>query len=293
MQREWYGEVVRSVLDNGTDKVNKRTSNTVRTHRGAVSLTIEPYGLVPTSAVRRLRPSLAAAEVAWELSGSQDVRELQKLGCHFWDKFVGPDQVLAASYGFRMRHLFRRAGKGQIATAIAGLSEDRSNRQMVVSLWDPAHDGLWEQEYATEGRSGYYYDTTPCPIAFTCHIQDSAFNSSMLIRSSDVVLGFPYDVMAHALRCAAMAASLGTEVGFLTFTLADAHIYNRHLAEVREIAHLANPKIASAASFPSVPLPGYDVDAIIKNAAGYVSEVRRLEALTRWPEFDPKLEVVV
>lgn len=295
-------------------ELNERTGTRVSIVPGGCSFNLNLADrLLPTCGLRRTYPKVAAAEVAWFLSGQRDVTWMRQ-HAPIWDKFVEKllilegDQLghpdlrdnldtarivtevvgegldrhrrilgtefdgVEAAYGYRWRCHFER---DQIALAIQALRANPSDRRVVVSAWDPAQDGLGALDQKN----------VPCPAMFTLSIVGGRLHSTMLLRSSDVFVGLPYDVLGHALLLDALALELGVELGIATFTLAHAHLYECHWDMARE-ALKQQPEV------PAMPLPGWTVTAIEDDRDGYVRAVREATKGYEWPTFRPQPEVV-
>jgi thymidylate synthase len=98
----------------------------------------------------------------------------------------------------------------------------------------------------------------------------------MYQRSCDMLLGVPYNVASYSLLTCIIAAWLGIKPGSFTHMLGDAHIYNNHVTQVREIFErelIPSPRLLVdwplASVLPKVPSPG--------SVAGF------LYRLTQWP----------
>ena len=103
-----------------------------------------------------------------------------------WDDFSSLSGVVTAAYGWRWRHEF---GRDQIGELVKSLKQDPSNRQGVVLAWNPGGDGLGSKQKLN----------VPCPFGFTVNIIGGKLNLHNLVRSNDMILGFPHDVAGFAL----------------------------------------------------------------------------------------------
>lgn len=279
-----YEMLLYRLLSRGYRERNERTGKVVATYPfGGFSFTIDlRSGLLPVVGHRKLFPATAAAETAWYVLGTQDASFMMKHARVVWEKFVEPRQakayghdevpIIKAAYGYRWRRHF---GRDQLDLAIQALRGNPSDRRVYISAWDPSEDGL--------GAPGQL--NVPCPVGFTFSIVDGRLCSTYLLRSSDVFVGLPYDVMGHALLMAAVAATLGVPLGHMTFTLAHPHLYDVHFEMAREA--LYGPKV-----FTEVQLPAFLIEDIEQDPDGYVQEMKQRGRDAEWPAFCPKPEVV-
>lgn len=274
---EPYLTLLQTVYDDGVTEVNSRTGSAVKVHPGGTSFALDLSDrLLPVPGVRRVFPKSAAAEIAWFISGSRDVTWLRQYA-PLWDKFVEDDGVtIEAGYGHRWRHHF---GRDQLGLAIQALRDNPSDRRINISAWDPGYDGLGAQ-----GQKN-----VPCPTNFTLSILEGRLHSSLFIRSSDLFVGLPYDVMGHALLMDAVACELNLfGLGTMHVTMAHPHIYQAHWSMVE---HILDVVASFGAEKPL--LPGWSITMIEHRPDAYVQFVKELGQAVRQPEYNPKPEVIV
>lgn len=273
-----YRALLQDAIRQGVTEHNARTNEAVFVIPEARFFRLNlGDGRMPVPNLRKIHVRSAAAEVAWFLQGTQDVGFMKKYA-PFWDKFTEDDGVtIASAYGYRWRRHF---GRDQIVDAIKTLQGNKSDRRVYVSAWDPAADGL--------GRPG---KNVPCPVGFTLSITDNKLNSSMLIRSSDLFVGLPYDVLGHALLVQAIARSVACDLkmGTLSFMLAHPHVYAKHMdMVVGSIQHFG------IGYQPICYLPtAWTVQGITESPDAYVEHCTELAKMTHWPEYNPRPEVFV
>lgn len=270
----------------GAVETNERTGHRVKVGRGGVSFNVDlADGLLPLPNLRKMFPKSAAAEVAWFLMGTQSAEFIVR-HAPLWDKFVekmidpGCDDYrqidgIKAAYGYRWRKHF---GRDQLRRAINTLMKDPSDRRNVVMAWDASQDGLGEV-----GQRN-----VPCPIGFTLHVVGDELQSSLFIRSSDLFVGLPYDVMGHALLMDAVAAEMGLSPGVMSVSLAHAHIYEAHW----EMLHQGLSQVDAEGEPPRMELPGTPLRLIEMDPEHYVAQVAEMARRVDWPTFSPKPLVV-
>ena len=275
-----YGKTYRTILwellsSRSYEEVNKRTGAQISVLRHPVHFNIDlREHTLPLCGVRRMFPRTAAAEVAWYLLGTKDVSFIREYA-PIWDKFVEEDGfTVAGAYGHRWRSHF---GRDQIEDAIATLQDNPTDRRVAVFAWDPGADGL-----------GQPSKNVPCPMGFTFSIVDGRLNSAFIIRSSDVFVGLPYDVMGHALLMLAMATSIGglKGLGTMSVTLAHPHLYGVHRQMAYDSLQTQDPQ-------DSRVMPSWSVEQIEENPHGYVDAVKQTFAGIKQPNFHCSPEVVV
>ena len=270
--RPTYEALLMRCLHSDMRETNARTGEGIRM-LGPVSFVLDlSRNELPVCGIRKTFPRTAAAEVAWFMMGTKDVTWL-KAYAPIWDKFVEDDGVsVDAAYGHRWRHAF---GRDQFGLAIAALTKNPSDRRVYVSNWDPRSDGL-----GAEGQKN-----VPCPVGFTLSLSDGRLNSTLTLRSSDVFVGLPYDVMGHALLMNAVATSLGYELGTMMVCLAHPHLYEVHVQEAWDA-------LGSEPSDSSIVMPNWSVAEIEADPEAYVAEVATDAKSIKQPEYHTRPEVV-
>lgn len=310
-----YGAIMAWVLQ-APAELNERTGVRVKVGRGGTAFRVDlSEGILPTIGYRKTFPKSAAAEVAWYVRGEQDATFIRQYA-PLWDKFVEripfdmsmdsppirPDDRVPASlqqttltkhftdgsteqvagetwfegvrsaYGYRWRRHF---GRDQLRLSVEALRKDPSDRRVYVSAWDPAEDGLGEQ-----GQRN-----VPCPASFTFSVTGGELHSSLFLRSSDVFVGLPYDVMGHALLMDAVAHELKLRPGVMHVTLAHAHLYESHW-------DLAVEALRQDPVVPDIQLPGWTLSQIERAPDDYVVRYADDARQHVWPKYSPRPEVV-
>lgn len=274
-----YTELLASLLDEGTREVNQRTGVGVRVGDPTSFVLDLSDDKLPMCGIRKTYPKTAAAEVAWFLQGRKDVSFIRKYA-PIWDKFVEADgSTIEGAYGHRWRKHF---GRDQVADAVTTLSCDPTDRRTVVMAWDPGQDGL--------GRPS---KNVPCPVGFTLSVTGGKLNSTLLIRSSDVFVGLPYDVMGHALLMKAIQTSISiqneaiTGLGKMQVSLAHPHLYELHI----DMAELALD--CDGHSVEALTMPEWGTKRILTLPDGYVKRIEELSKEHSQPTYSCRPELVL
>lgn len=282
-------------------ETNARTRTKIKVLPGSQFFQLDlSNGRLPVAGNRAYWPHIAAAETAWQVLGTQDPTFIMSFAPKLWEKFI-EDGQLKTAYGWRWRNAF---GRDQIDLALLALRTDPSNRQVWVQAWDPRSDGLGEPNQPKN---------IPCPLGFSLNIIGGRLHMSVFIRSSDVFVGLPYDVMGYALTMDILAACLQVKLGMLSFTLAHAHIYEPHF-EALEVCLFGNERIERGehyrvsqrlkvdkdkigtlgawATDVEPNLPCWDWSMVANNPEGYVQQVMLQAKRVNRNQWHPCPEVV-
>jgi thymidylate synthase len=223
-----YKAALRKIMNEGSEEFNERTGHNVMVLPG---VTFEIEETFPLLTLRKIPTKLFIAEQIWFISGSDDLDEFEELGKYLkaaWADFRESDGKVAAAYGNRMRKHF---GRDQLKDLVEHLTRERGSRHGVVVFWDPADDGL---------GTGTKKKNVPCPYTFTVNIIDNKLHFHIIIRSNDMMLGCPHDMAGFALMQAIIAGKVGAGVGKMTYSISNAHIYDIHYDQAREIIEREN-----------------------------------------------------
>ena len=215
-----YKQAIWEIMNQGFEEYNERTGHKTKIIPG---ITFQLDDGFPLLTLRKIPIKSVIAEQIWFLTGSKRPDEFLQKFTKIWDNFIEEDGTVAAAYGYRWRKHF---GRDQIAYPIKHLKEQPGSRHAVVIAWDPSDDGLG---YGTKKKN------VPCPYTFTGNIIGNRLHMHSVIRSNDMILGNPFDVMGFALLQYILAAKLEVKPGRLTHTISNAHIYDIHYKTAWEL----------------------------------------------------------
>lgn len=135
--------------------------------------------------------------------------------------------IAYGSYGARLR--------GQLTNVVRTLMVDPNSRRAVMTIY--------------HGPADLCQDTKDIPCTLTAQflIRDGALYTRVNMRSNDVWLGLPYDLMQFcALHCA-MAQVMDVEVGPYCHAVGSLHLYGAHYDRAEQ---LTDHGIESEGSYP-------------------------------------------
>lgn len=115
----------------------------------------------------------------------------------------------------------RRGGFDQLLNVIDLLKRDPYSRRIMMTTYNP--------DYAEQGV------LYPChSIVLQFYVEHNRLHLFCYNRSSDLFLGLPFNIASTSILFMLIAKITGYEVGELTLSLGDCHIYEGHLSIVRE-----------------------------------------------------------
>lgn len=273
-----YLEALRYVFEHGVDKQN-RTGVATRSVFGMQQRYDLRQGF-PIVTTKKFALKSMTAELLWFISGSSDVKELQKLGCHIWDANAKADYWkpkarfdgdLGRVYGVQWRNWQTPNGRSidQLARVIDDIQRVKVNpndpmaRRLIVNAWNP---GELDQ-----------MALPPCHTFYQFYVQSDELSVQLYQRSADMFLGVPFNISSYSLFLSMVAQVTGLAPAEFVHTLGDAHIYANHFDQVREQLKRTphrlptlwlNPNVTSIDDFTmdDIRVDGYEHDEPIKAA---------------------------
>lgn len=236
-------------------EINKRTGKRTIGVLGAV-LQHDMNDGFPLVTTKRMAVKSIFAELEMFIKGRTDKKFLWDRNCKIWNGWANPVKVqekydlapcqtvglkekiaeeepdLGPIYGYQWRNFdgpydFNIANSDnpvytidQVSDVIAKLKSDPSDRRMVVSAWNPKQ----VREMALP----------PCLVLHHIIVKGGKLSLNMYQRSCDMFLGVPFDLASNAMLLLLYAKEGGFKPGYLSMFLADAHIYEDHVSQVRE-----------------------------------------------------------
>jgi len=212
-------------------------------------------GTLPIYTTKRVYWKTAIKEMLWFLTGQTNIRELLQQNVHIWtdwplarfikeagedisqEEFEGrilADEDFARSwgdlgpvYGKQWRKWVDVAGveHDQIAAVIHALRTTPASRRMIFHAWNV---GELDQ-----------MALHPCHMVYQFHVSNLDSGSprlSLMVtqRSSDHVLGNPFNICQQAALLAMVAQQVDMAVGELIWSGGDVHLYLNHVDQARE-----------------------------------------------------------
>lgn len=250
-----YLDFMQNILRNGYHKAPARKGlpGTIELFGQALCFDLnEGFPILTTKAISF---NIVKHELLWFINGDTSIKYLLESGIHIWDKLaydyekqVDPvikdlslteytEGVLAGKYtgqcGPVYGHTWRNFGgeTDQLANLLKSLATNPNSRRHILTAWDP-----------TENERDNFQVACPCFTEFCLEpsdTEDYVLNQMLVIRSSDVFLGLPYDIAEYALLQHLLVSHLCSKgkrvrVGTLKIAIGSAHIYDNYTGLVNE-----------------------------------------------------------
>lgn len=205
-------EALDDVLKNGRFRAPREMPTAEIPHRRVVIDLSHPVVLVPA---RKLSYTFAAAEALWILAGDDRVETIAPYNPNI-AKFSDDGVRFAGAYGGPIA--------AQFDYVIEKIIDDRDTRQAVISIWRPNPPPSKD---------------IPCTVGLGFEIYENQLNCHVVMRSSDLWLGLPYDVFTFSMLTTKIACAYNSKrfvghtireavkLGQLYLTAWSSHLYAR------------------------------------------------------------------
>ena len=214
-----YLELLRHILDEGVEKPDRTGTGTLSIFGCQMRFDLDQG--FPLLTTKKLHLRSIIHELLWFLSGSTNVRDLQKHGVTIWDEWADPTGELGPIYGYQWRS-WPATGGGQIDQITRVMEQIRANpdsRRHLVSAWNVADLDKMA--------------LPPCHVLFQFYVARRRLSCQLYQRSADVFLGVPFNIASYALLTMMVAQVCELEAGEFIHTFGDAHLYKNHLEQAR------------------------------------------------------------
>lgn len=219
------------LLLKGDDAIHQtsRAGSTVEILNAALCLE-DPRQRWVASRQPAMNPAFAIAEVVWILSGSNEAN-LPNYFNPVLPKFAGYDTKYHGAYGYRIRNHF---GFDQLESAFQALKSNKDTRQVVLQIWDSTVD-LPRENGLPLSRD------IPCNISSMLKVRGGRLEWTQIMRSNDLVRGFPHNVVQFTTLQEILAGWLNVEVGQYNHYSDSLHVYESDLEELNSARQKALP----------------------------------------------------
>jgi thymidylate synthase len=254
-----YDDALREILDHGERVKNRTGVDTLAICGMQKRYRIDTH--FPLLTKRKVWPKSVFAELVWMLSGSTCVKDLQALGCNFWNPWVDEkfekkhgygEGCLGPVYGFQLRHFGGYYGNG-----LGGQSAVWWFSYLVPSSWKyDSHKNLnnfmGSNLYGMGGFDQIDYmirelrlnptsrrilfsmwnprelskqKLPPCHILFKLTVRGNKLSGHLFQRSADFAAGIPANISFYSALIYMFAQQTGYKAHELVHTTDDSHIY--------------------------------------------------------------------
>jgi thymidylate synthase len=181
----------------------------------------DPNKSIVTLSERKIDLDYLEGEIAWYLSGSLQVEDIAKHS-KFWNNIQNKDGTVNSNYGF-LAMKEKHNGKTQYQWCVDRIKEDKDTRQAIINYNQPKHKFEDNKDFV-------------CTIAQLFRVNDNKLDSTVLMRSNDMIRGLTYDMPWFTLVQKQLAEETGYDLGVYKHYSASFHVYEKHFDMVNKIA---------------------------------------------------------
>lgn len=254
------------------------TNLNVRPHwsDGTPAHTIKKFGIVnrydlskefPIITVRRTYWKSAVDELLWIWQKkSNNIKDLRG---HIWDSWADENGSIGKAYGYQLgiKHKYKEGEFDQVDRVIFDLKNNPASRRIMTNIYN--FEDLHEM--------GLY----PCAYSMTFNVSGNKLNAILNQRSQDMLAASNWNVVQYAVLVHMMAQVSGLEPGELVHVIADAHIYDRHVAIVKKLIK-QKPK----------PAPTFTIDKSVDDFYAFTRDSFSLDNY-EYCDFSDKIPVAI
>lgn len=205
LYKQICGELSRAPRVNGTHEINN----------AKITLTDITDNVI---SCRNISIAYCLGELLWYFTARNDVNFISKFSS-FWSKISDDGVTNNSAYGYV---LMKKHGFNQIEKIIELLKYDPNSRRAVLNI-NEANENVIETK------------DEPCTICLQFLIRDNKLHCTAIMRSNDIWLGFPYDIVFFTELQKYIASRLMVGYGTYTHFATSLHVYDRDFEKITNL----------------------------------------------------------
>ncbi|CAM3104219.1 thymidylate synthase [Pseudomonas plecoglossicida] len=227
-----YHDLLADVLENGVEKGDRTGTGTLSVFGRQFRHNLEDG--FPLLTTKKLHFKSIINEMIWFLNGDTNTKWLKEHGVSIWDEWATEDGDLGPIYGKQWTAWPTQDGKtiNQIDYVVHTLKTNPNSRRILFHGWNVEYlpdESVSPQENARNGKMAL----PPCHLLYQFYVANNKLSAHLYIRSSDLLLGNPYNLAGVSFLIHMLAQQCDLGVGEVVVTMGDAHIYLNHIEQVK------------------------------------------------------------
>jgi len=227
-----YQDLLADVLSNGVEKGDRTGTGTISVFGRQFRHNLEDG--FPLLTTKKLHFKSIINEMIWFLNGDTNTKWLKENGVKIWDEWATENGDLGPVYGKQWTAWPTKDGKtiNQIDYVVNTLKTNPNSRRILFHGWNVEYlpdESVSPQENARNGKMAL----PPCHLLYQFYVANNKLSTHLYIRSSDLLLGNPYNLAGASFLTHMLAQQCDMGVGEIVVTMGDAHIYLNHIEQVK------------------------------------------------------------
>ena len=227
-----YQDLLADVLSNGVEKGDRTGTGTISVFGRQFRHNLEDG--FPLLTTKKLHFKSIINEMIWFLNGDTNTKWLKENGVKIWDEWATEDGDLGPVYGKQWTAWPTKDGKtiNQIDYVVNTLKTNPNSRRILFHGWNVEYlpdESVSPQENARNGKMAL----PPCHLLYQFYVANNKLSTHLYIRSSDLLLGNPYNLAGASFLTHMLAQQCDMGAGEIVVTMGDAHIYLNHIDQVK------------------------------------------------------------
>lgn len=218
----------KNILENGYSSENEK----VRPHweDGTPAYTIKNFGVVnrynlseefPLLTLRYTNWKAAIDEVLWIWQKKSN--NVNDLNSHIWDAWADENGSIGKAYGYQLsiKNQYKEGMFDQVDRVLYDLKQNPYSRRIMTNIYN----------FNDLNEMNLY----PCAHSMTFNVTGKKLNAILNQRSQDTLTANNWNVVQYSALLMMFAQVSGLEAGELVHVISDMHIYDRHIAMVKQL----------------------------------------------------------
>ncbi len=214
-----YLNFLNHIMENGVRREDRTSVGTIGTFGNQMRFDLKAG--FPAVTTKKLHFLSIIYELVWFLNGDTNIKYLKDNKVSIWDEWADANGDLGPVYGKQWVAWEAKDGRiiNQIADVIEQIKQNPYSRRLIVSAWNV----------------GELKDMAlmPCHVLFQFYVSEGKLSCQLFQRSSDSLIGLPYNLASYSILTHMIAQQCDLQVGDFVWTGGDCHIYLNHLEQVK------------------------------------------------------------